>query len=376
MSARRISVRLRLTLVYGSLFFAAGVILVLVNYFFVERVISQTVLTAKPGTMFRSDGPAIPIPLDADAVRAVAVTKETYRENVMTSMFRWSLAAVVIVGCVGLVIGWIVARRALAPLHTMTETARRLSESTLHRRIALDGPHDELRELADTFDSMLGRLDRAFDSQRRFVANASHELRTPLAIDRALLQVSMTDPELPRPVRRVGAELLESNTRQQRLIEGLLLLAQSERELTDRRPVDLAELAGSALTSVPEAVADLRPARVEGDPVLLERMIGNLLDNAVKYNDERGLVVLRTGRDRRGSVVTVENTGRVVPGGRADDLFEPFRRLDRDRTGSAAGAGLGLSIVRAIAQAHRGSAEARPRPDGGLQVTVRLPSAP
>nr|BFE81840.1 hypothetical protein GCM10020093_044410 [Planobispora longispora] len=196
-SARRISVRLRLTLVYGSLFFAAGAILVLVNYFFVERVISQTVLAAKPGTVFGTGGPVIRIPADAGTVRAVAMTKEMYRENIMTSMFQWSLAAVVIVGCVGLAIGWIVARRVLAPLHRMTETARRLSESTLHRRIALDGPHDELRELADTFDSMLERLGRAFDSQRRFVANASHELRTPLAIDRALLQVSMTDPELP-----------------------------------------------------------------------------------------------------------------------------------------------------------------------------------
>ncbi|MFB9893291.1 ATP-binding protein [Planobispora takensis] len=375
---RRVSVRLRLTLVYGSLFFAVGVVFVLVNYLFVQRTIEQPVMASKP-TAFAVRIPAedalrqLPQP---GTMRIVGELRDVYRTNVMTSMLQWSLLAIVVVGGAGLAIGWIVARRVLAPLHKMTETARRLSESTLHERIALDGPYDELRELADTFDSMLERLNRAFDSQRRFVANASHELRTPLAIDRALLQVSMTDPQLPRQVRRAGAELLESNGRQERLIEGLLLLAQSERELTDRRPVDLAELAGSALASVPEATAELRAAPAAGDPVLLERMIGNLLDNAVKYNDERGLIVLRTGRDRWGGVVTVENTGRVVPTGRVDDLFEPFRRLDRDRTGSAGGAGLGLSIVRAIAQAHRGSVEARPRPDGGLVVTVRLPPAP
>ncbi|GAA2858813.1 ATP-binding protein [Streptosporangium fragile] len=362
--------RLRLTLVYGSLFFLAGVALVVVNYYVVQRTLHQP-----PRIVLGAPLTSHPLPPSAEEItRTVAEMKDQYRTTVMSSLVRWSLMAVAIVGVAGLAIGWIVARRVLAPLHTMTEAARRLSESTLHERIALDGPRDELRDLADTFDSMLERLDRAFDGQRRFVANASHELRTPLAINRALLQVSMTAPDLPPRIRTVGTELLAANARQERLIEGLLLLAQSERELTERRPVDLAELAEMALTSVPEADADLRSAPASGDPVLLERMIGNLLDNAVKYNDERALVVLRTLRDERGSVVTVENTGRAVPSGRVEDLFEPFRRLDRDRTGSADGAGLGLSIVRAIARAHRGSAEACPRPGGGLVVTVRLPS--
>ncbi|WP_436761916.1 sensor histidine kinase [Streptosporangium sp. V21-05] len=379
MTSRRVSVRLRLTMVYGSLFFGAGVVLVGVNYLFVRDVLSRPVKMTFQGipealTSLNPSKPsvAVPIPKDTLFLRAISDVRAQYREDVMGPMLQWSLLAVAVVGVAGLAIGWIVARRAMAPLQTMTEAARRLSESTLHERIALGGPRDEIRDLADTFDSMLERLGHAFDSQRRFVANASHELRTPLAINRALLQVSMTDPELPRQVRTVGTELLNANARQERLIEGLLLLAQSEREPAERLPVDLAELAGSAMTSVPETTADLRPAPAEGDPVLLERMIGNLLDNAVKYNDERALVVLRTHTDRWGSVVTVENTGRVVPSGRIEGLFEPFRRLDRDRTGSAGGAGLGLSIVRAIARAHRGSAEARPRPGGGLVVTVRL----
>ncbi|MGJ6966872.1 sensor histidine kinase [Streptosporangium sp. G11] len=380
MTSRRVSVRLRLTLVYGSLFFGVGVVFVGVNYLFVQDVLSRPSKMAVRGIpealagLNPSAQPSLVVSMPKDTLflRAISDVRDQYREDVMGSMLQWSLLAVAVVGVAGLAIGWIVARRAMAPLQTMTEAARRLSESTLHERIALGGPRDEIRDLADTFDSMLERLSRAFESQRRFVANASHELRTPLAINRALLQVSMTDPDLPRQVRTVGAELLNANARQERLIEGLLLLAQSEREPAERLPVDLAELAESAMTSAPETTADLRPAPVEGDPVLLERMIGNLLDNAVKYNDERGLVVLRTHGDRWGSVVTVENTGRVVPSGRVEGLFEPFRRLDRDRTGSAGGAGLGLSIVRAIAQAHRGSAEARPRPGGGLVVTVRL----
>ncbi|MEU8386231.1 ATP-binding protein [Streptosporangium sp. NPDC048865] len=352
--------RLRLTLVYGSLFFGAGVVLVGVNYLFVQDALSRPMKMTVQGVpealaaLRASAQPSVlSMPKDTLFLRAVSDARSQYRDEVMGPMLQWSLLAVAVVGVAGLAIGWIVARRAMAPLQTMTEAARRLSESTLHERIALGGPRDEIRDLADTFDSMLERLSRAFDSQRRFVANASHELRTPLAINRALLQVSMTDPELPRQVRAVGTELLNANARQERLIEGLLLLAQSEREPVERLPVDLAELAGSAMTSVPETTADLRPAPAEGDPVLLERMIGNLLDNAVKYNDERALVVLRTYRDRWGSVVTVENTGPVVPTGRVDDLFEPFRRLDRDRTGSAGGAGLGLSIVRAVARAPR-----------------------
>ncbi|GAA3131645.1 ATP-binding protein [Streptosporangium carneum] len=368
MSARRLPVRWRLTVVYGSLFFLAAVILVVVNHFVVTRI---------AGEPFEIDGRPVGADLPPESAeralfRHVAAQVNTYRDQVVASTVVWSILATMLVGLAGLAVGWTVARRALAPLRTVTEAARRLSDSTLHRRISMDGPDDEIRELADTFDSMLERLDRAFDGQRRFVANASHELRTPLAIDRALLQVSFADPALPAALRPVRDELLASNARQVRLIEGLLTLAHTERELTDREPVDLADLARAALAGRPEAGTGLAPAPAVGDAVLLERVIANLVDNAVKYNDERGTVSVRTGADSAGSFVTVENTGPEIAGPLVPRLFEPFRRLNDDRTGSASGAGLGLSIVRAVAHAHGGVAEAVPRDGGGLVVTVRL----
>ncbi|WP_405142193.1 HAMP domain-containing histidine kinase [Sphaerisporangium sp. NBC_01403] len=369
MSGRRLPVRWRLTLVYGSLFFLAAGILVIVNYFVVTRIVSRPISVGG-----RPVGPALPPePADQILFRQVAVEVNAYKNQVITSTVVWSILATLLVGLAGLAVGWAIARRVLAPLQKVTETARRLSDSTLHRRISMDGPRDEIRELADTFDSMLERLDRAFDGQRRFVANASHELKTPLAIDRALLQVSFSDPALPAGLRPVRDELLASNVRQERLIEGLLTLAHTERELTDREPVDLSDLARTTLARYQEIEADLRPAPAMGDAVLLERVIANLADNAVKYNDERGTVSVRTGSDLDGAFVAVENTGPTIASGMVSRLFEPFRRLDGDRTASASGAGLGLSIVRAVARAHGGTAEAVPRDGGGLAVTVRLP---
>ncbi|WP_248960742.1 sensor histidine kinase [Sphaerisporangium perillae] len=375
MNGRRLPVRWRLTVVYGSLFFLAAGILVMVNFFVVTRIVSRPVTI--DGRPVGLDLP--PEPADQVLFRQVAAKVNAYKDQVITSTVVWSILATVLVGLAGLAVGWAVARRVLSPLQKVTETARRLSDSTLHRRISMDGPRDEIKELADTFDSMLERLDRAFDGQRRFVANASHELRTPLAIDRALLQVSFSDPALPAGLRPVRDELLASNTRQERLIDGLLTLAHTERELTDREPVDLSDLARSALARYQGIAAyqgietDLRPAPAIGDAVLLERVIANLADNAVKYNDERGTVSVRTGSDAKGVFVTVENTGPEIALGLVPRLFEPFRRLDGDRTGSASGAGLGLSIVRAVARAHGGTAEAVPRDGGGLIVTARLP---
>jgi signal transduction histidine kinase len=367
-TGRRLPVRWRLTIVYGSLFFLTAGILVIVNYLVVKQIVSRPIASpvapVAPGPNHR--------PPDEIILMQVEDKLQSYRAVVTGSMLVWSILATVVVGAAGLVVGWLVARRTLAPLHRVTETARRLSGSTLHRRISMDGPHDEIKELADTFDSMLERLDRAFDGQRRFVANASHELRTPLAIDRALLQVALADASLPGGLRPVRDELLASNVRQERLIEGLLTLANTERELTEREPVDLADLARSVLQPLGTVEADLEPAPAMGDAILLERMIGNLVDNAVKYNDERAFISVRTGDDREGSFVSVENTGPEIALGLVPRLFEPFRRLT-DRTGSAGGAGLGLSIVRAVARAHGGAAEAVPRHGGGLVVTVRLP---
>ncbi|WXK65903.1 HAMP domain-containing sensor histidine kinase [Nonomuraea sp. N2-4H] len=295
-----------------------------------------------------------------------------------------SVMALAGVGILALIIGYFVADRTLKPVAQMTATARKLSESTLaHQRIALEGPNDELKELADTFDAMLTRLNVAFDTQRRFVANASHELRTPLTINRTVLEIALSDPQASEDLKALGRTLLEVNARNEKLIEGLLLLARSERELAVRKPLDVKEVAQSAVEQVTpfaeehgvSVVTDLVSAPTVGDPVLLERSVSNLLENAVKYNiPESGKVWIRTGMVDGALVVQVANTGQHVPAYEVNSLFEPFRRLHADRVDSAKGAGLGLSIVRAVVQAHGGNVSAVPRDGGGLVVTIRLPA--
>ncbi|MGE5290560.1 MAG: sensor histidine kinase [Micromonosporaceae bacterium] len=363
---RRLSVRTRLTLLYGGMFFGAGVALLAVTYLLVRGIMSNVMVIGPDGT-------SLP---------------EFYRNelinNVMHRLLTQSIIALVVIGVLAVVLGYIVAGRALAPLQRVTATARRLSESTLHQRIALEGPADEIKELADTFDAMLERLARAFDSQRRFVANASHELRTPLTINRTLLEVALADPQASEDLKVLGRTLLATNARHQRLIDGLLLLARSERGLDARTPVDLSDVAHSALTTVGAELAgagitlhkELGPAPTAGEPVLLEHLVFNLLDNAVKYNTEGGSVWLRTWRQDGGSFVFVANTGPPVPPYEIPRLFEPFRRLAEDRVGSERGAGLGLSIVASVVRAHAGAISAAPRSGGGLEITVRMPGAP
>jgi signal transduction histidine kinase len=368
---RRVSLRLRLTVLYGAMFFVAGGLLVVVTYVLAGQVLNTVfpsgIRIVGPGGVF-----------DAEAVK----------EQTLHMLLSRLLLGLIGVGIIAVVLGYFVADRALAPLQRVTTTARRLSESTLHERIALQGPEDEIKELADTFDAMLERLGQAFDSQRRFVANASHELRTPLAINRTLLEVALTDPEVSDDLKAVGRALLATNARHERLIDGLLLLARTERELTTRTTVDLSEVAATVLESVrkgdhlPEVTitTELTPARTIGDPVLLEHLIFNLVENAIKHNvdgvGEVGEVYVRTGVLDGFAACQVENTGPVVPVYEMDRLFEPFRRLNTDRIESAKGAGLGLSIVRSVTNAHRGTVYATPRAGGGLIVTVRLPLAP
>ncbi len=284
--------------------------------------------------------------------------------------------------------GWLLAGRALRPLQEITATARRVADPSLHERIALEGPPDEIKDLADTFDAMLERLDRAFDGQRRFVANAPHELRMPLTINRTLLEVALDDPRASESLRQLGATLLAVNARHERLIDGLLTLARSDQRLADPVPVDLAEVVrhvitgseAAARTEGVEIQADLRPASVAGDPLLLERLAHNLLDNAIRYNvPQGGRVMVATGMDAGNACLTVANSGRPVPAYEMPNPFEPFRRLpDADglaTTSSARGVGLGLSIVRAVAHAHGGDVRASPKEDGGLVVRVRLPTS-
>jgi signal transduction histidine kinase len=280
-------------------------------------------------------------------------------------------------------LGWLVAGRALRPLSAITATARRLEGSTLHERINLQGPQDELKELADTFDQMLDRLHAAFETQRRFVANASHELRTPLAIARTEVDVALADPATgPAELRAMAGRVLEANQRSERLIEGLLTLARSERQLRAAEPLDLALAAADALAAAAPEVGRLGlrvsqvlgAAPVAGDRALLERLVANLVENAVRHNHRGGWVEVDTGRTGSVAVVRVANGGPPVPPDQVAALFEPFRRLEADRTGSGRGAGLGLSIVRSVATAHGGRATALARPDGGLEVSVELPA--
>lgn len=411
------TLRARLTMVYGGLFLLAGVVLVAVSYLFVSHnlpgkalrigdgatgtasgtknrmiiTFNQSLQGIEPVTMpdgsqgFRlPDGRTLTSLEFRDQMQAALQTEiAKQRSDTLHSLLQWSALAlgVVAVGAIGA--GWLVAGRALRPLHVITGTARRVADRSLHERIALDGPPDELKELADTFDDMLARLDRAFDGQSRFVANASHELRTPLAVNRTLLEVSMADPAASHDLRQVGSTLLAVNERSERLIDGLLLLARSEHEVSDHHQVDLADAARIALGQQAVDAASLevtlRPqlsaAVTSGDPVLLERLVTNLVENAVRHNVPGGWVEVRTGRapGTGHAQVVVTNTGDPIPPYDVDGLFEPFRQRRGERTAEGRGSGLGLSIVRSIVTAHGGSVHARARDGGGLVVRVELP---
>jgi signal transduction histidine kinase len=371
----KVSIRWRLTITYSALFFVAACVLLASMYAIV-------------GTAISSVWPELDTD-NIDAIDAAIVNARWYAAkdqtvaNARDALLQSSFLALLGVGILALILGYFVADRAMRPVSQMTATAKKLSESTLaHQRIDLDGPDDELKELADTFDAMLTRLNVAFDTQRRFVANASHELRTPLTINRTVLEIALTDPEASGDLKALGRTLLEVNARNEKLIEGLLLLARSERELAVRKPLDVTEVAETAVEQVTPFAEEngvtiatqLVSAPTIGDPVLLERSVSNLLENAVKYNTpENGKVWIRTGMVDGALVVQVANTGQHVPAYEVNSLFEPFRRLHADRVDSAKGSGLGLSIVRAVVQAHGGNVTAVPREGGGLVVTIRLP---
>ncbi|MEV7013002.1 ATP-binding protein [Streptosporangium sp. NPDC051022] len=384
----RLGLRMRLTLLYGALFFATGSVLLWFTYLLTARALRQQ-FVMKLNKAILPSGPVTDVlprtVIDGTPVEQMARQVQTEVEaraaGVLDEMLRSSLVVMILVGGIALLLGYLVADRALRPLDRVTETAQRLSESTLHERIALQGPQDEVKRLADTFDAMLDRLHRVFDAQRRFVADASHELRTPLTINRTILEVSLEEPAASEDLKALARALLGTNARYERLIEGLLLLAQSEQELTVRKPVGLHQVVGTVLEQLSleprgrrvTVHQDLRPALADGDPLFLERCVFNLLENATRHNVRDGDVWVTVREDDDAATVTVENTGPVVPPYEVDELFVPFRRRHGERVRSARGAGLGLSIVRAIVDAHGGTVEARSRPEGGLVIEVRLP---
>ncbi|GAA2294600.1 HAMP domain-containing sensor histidine kinase [Actinomadura luteofluorescens] len=387
----RPTIRLRLTILYTGLFLGAGIVLLGLTYLLVQNNL-QRQGDPSQDRVFAAAGPAVkgeaPMPGEASELTVQRVQgalikgREDYQRETLNALLTQGGIALALVGAAGLGFGWLLADRALRPVHAITETARRVARShDLTERIAYEGPRDDVKELADTFDTMLGRLARAFDGQRRFVANASHELRTPLAINRTLIDVALRRPDATGDVKRLGESLLVVNGRHERLIDGLLTLAGTENVVADTGPLDLADVAGHVLRqAAPEArargvTADrlLGPAPTSGDPVLVERLVQNLVENAIRHNRNGGEVRVATrGRDGWAEL-TVANTGPVVPAYEVETIFEPFRRLGNDRVRSDRGAGLGLSIVRATATAHGGAVTAAPRPEGGLVVTVRLP---
>jgi signal transduction histidine kinase len=290
-----------------------------------------------------------------------------------------SAIALGIVVVLALLAGWLVAGRMLRPIRTITRTARRISSTSLHERLALDGPQDELKELGDTLDDLFGRLDAAFEAQRQFVANASHELRAPLTRQRALIQVALADPRASSSSLRAAHErVLASEQHLEQMIDGLLGLTRGQAGLERREQLDLATLAAQVLrmrdletTSLRLDVrASLAPAPTAGDPRLLERLITNLLDNAIRHNVSQGDVEITTGTREGCAFLKVANSGPTIPIEEVPRLLEPFQRLNGARTNHAGGNGLGLAIVDAITAAHRATLTAEPRPGGGLIVEV------
>lgn len=381
----RPTIRIRLTLLYGGMFLIAGILLLSIIYMLAAQALhvgSQLPFKIVNGQV-TSEVCNLPEKASPESFNAAMNSCVNHqRQEALDTLLNRSLLALVGLSVIAFAFGYAMAGRVLSPLGRITRTARRVAGTDLSRRIELDGPDDELKELADTFDEMLDRLERAFTAQQRFVGNASHELRTPLAINRTLLEVHLSDPEAPPELKQLGKTLLATNERSEQLVEGLLLLARSDNQIVERKPVDLAEVASRALDQA-RAEADERgveirgeraPAVVQGNGVLLERIALNLVQNAVRYNvPEDGWVEVTTGVEPGQAVLVVSNTGPVVPAYEIDNLFEPFRRLRTERTGSDKGVGLGLSIARSVARAHGGRIIAEPREGGGLVMRVSLP---
>jgi signal transduction histidine kinase len=375
----RTTLRWRLTLVYASVAVAVGLLLLVLSAALVERALSAGTLDLPPG---------LGVQLPDGRRLTLEAFQQSLREEAVQRLVRQGLWALLLLGAGGLAASYVLAGRVLRPLQDITATARRLSAEQLDARIALAGPRDELRELADVFDAMLDRLQASFEAQRRFVADASHELRTPLAVMRTEIDVALADPDASAQDLRAAAEVVRDATeRADRLVDALLLLARSDRlqveGLPHRERVELHDVAAAALAAVEAEVAarglqvasSRAPAGVLGDRVLLERLAGNLVENAVRHNVPGGWLRVDTGTVQGRARLQVSSSGPVVPADDVPHLFEPFRRSGAART-ARRGAGLGLAIVRAVAQAHGGTVSALAPPDGGLVVTVDLPRSP
>lgn len=369
--AARNGLRLRLTALSTALLALVGALLLALAYLLVGRVVAA-LPHFRAGTLVLVDG--LTVEATAESDRIVAQGRDT--------VLVVGLIAFPLVVITGGLMSWVLIGRALRPLSTLTSAARALSEYSLDQRIALTGPRDEVAELADTFDDMLGRLQAAFDAERRFVANASHELRTPLAVIRTEVDVTLADPSAGvDDLRRMGEVAREATDRADRLLNSLLFLARTQASrLSVVAPVDLAGLIAPALLAVESEVTGRGlqvavsggPAVVGGDPALLERVVGNLIENAVRHNVPGGRIDITSGVGGGVGYVEVSSGGTVIDPGTVAQLFEPFRQGERARTGHR-GSGLGLSIVSAVVSAHGGTVAAWAVSGGGLMVRVEIP---
>jgi signal transduction histidine kinase len=371
----RRTARLRLTLLYSGLFLLLGTVLIVVIALLFAGS-SSVEVSPKPFALVRDA---------AGLVRQVVPPAGIAEVQHNTDLARllatsWVVLALTAIGSA--VLGWFVAGRVLRPLREIATTARTISAGSLHQRLGLTGPDDEFKQLGDTLDELLARLESSFESQRRFVADASHELRTPMTAERTVLQVALADPDASvESLRATCEELLDAGVEQERLLESLLTLATSERGLDRNDPVNLALIAADVVEARrPELErreltlrSALWPAATAGDPALVERMLANLLDNAAEHNVGDGYVEVRTATEDDRAVLVVANSGPLIPPDQVDRLLEPFQRLDRTRRAESAGHfGLGLAIVRAIATAHGAALDIAAQPGGGLTVMVRF----
>jgi signal transduction histidine kinase len=383
----RRSARLRLTVLYGAAFVvcgACGAALLAVTYLLYGHLTPR--LTTDLTTHLHGHTTHITHTVP-QATRQAGMTIHVAGLGQITldrqQLLVASAIALAVFVMAAAALGWFLAGRVLRPLSTITTAARRISASSLHERLALHGPDDELKELGDTLDNLFARLEASFDAQRRFAASASHELRTPLTRERALLQVTLADPASTTGTwQAVSRELLASNAEQERLIEALLTLASSEAGISDREPADLAAITSAALAAARHAIshlglnvhASIQPAIVEGDPLLVQQLAANLIDNAVRHNNPSGDIQVATGTSSGHVILSVTNSGQVIPPAEVDRLFQPFQRLGPRLARRDGGHGLGLSIVRAIATAHGATIGARALPGGGLAIDITFPS--
>ena len=387
---RRRTVRFRLTALYCCLFFPSGVALVAITYVLIVLIQDKKAI----GHLKTVGHLVVQSPQGGSTTVAVAphgggttlmtvalgphqITLDSSELIVGSSIVLLAMIAA------SVLFGWVAAGRILQPLRVMTTTTRQISERNLHERLALAGPDDELKDLGDTIDGLIARLEAAFDSQRRFVANASHELRTPLMLSQTLLQVALADPAITLDSLRAACEqAVDAGKDQAQLIDALLTLARSQRGLDHRGPIDLTAVVNDALNAhEPSATARglqidaaLDHVEVSGDTRLIYRLVSNLLDNAIRYNLTGGRIEVNLAATITEATLTVTNTGPPIPPNQVSRLLEPFQRAAADRTASPNGLGLGLSIVADIAEAHGASLDVHPRPEGGLTVAVSFPA--